>query len=381
MTTSNYYESQLASYAARTENSQGRRLSEITDPTRSEYARDRDRIVHATAFRRLEYKTQVFVNHEGDLFRTRLTHSMEVAQIARSLARQLRLNEDLIEAIALAHDVGHTPFGHAGQDALNECMKGFGGFEHNLQSLRIVDELEERYGAFNGLNLTFETREGILKHCSSKNAQILGDVGERFINGTQPTLEAQITNVADAIAYSNHDIDDGMRSGILTIEGMRESPLFARCHDEVRKFYPELKGQRETLETVRRMINAMVVDLSSQTTRNLMQHKVQMLADVRSSPCIAEFSSEMHQEMVSLKSYLMSNLYRQYQVMRTSTKASRMIKQLFDAFLDEPRLLPPNYQTTENINIQARKIADYIAGMTDRYAIKEHARLFSNDGV
>lgn len=381
MTTSNYYESQLASYAARTENSQGRRLSEIIDPTRSEYARDRDRIVHATAFRRLEYKTQVFVNHEGDLFRTRLTHSMEVAQIARSLARQLRLNEDLIEAIALAHDVGHTPFGHAGQDALNECMKDFGGFEHNLQSLRIVDELEERYGAFNGLNLTFETREGILKHCSPKNAQLLGDVGERFINGTQPTLEAQITNVADAIAYSNHDIDDGMRSGILTIEGMRESPLFARCHDEVRKSYPELKGQRETLETVRRMINAMVVDLSSQTARNLMQHKVQMLADVRSSPRIAEFSSEMHQEMVSLKSYLMSNLYRQYQVMRTSTKANRMLKQLFDVFLDEPRLLPPDYQAAENKTVQARKIADYIAGMTDRYAIKEHARLFSNDGV
>lgn len=378
---SSYYESQLATYAARAENSQGRRLNEPADLTRSEYARDRDRIVHATAFRRLEYKTQVFVNHEGDLFRTRLTHSMEVAQIARSLARQLRLNEDLIEAIALAHDVGHTPFGHAGQDALNECMKDFGGFEHNLQSLRIVDELEERYGAFNGLNLTFETREGILKHCSPKNAQLLGDVGERFINGTQPTLEAQITNVADAIAYSNHDIDDGMRSGILTIEGMRESPLFARCHDEVIKSYPELKGQRETLETVRRMINAMVVDLSSQTARNLMQHKVQMLVDVRSSPRIAEFSSEMQQEMVSLKSYLMSNLYRQYQVMRTSTKASRMIKQLFDAFLDEPRLLPPNYQTTENINIQARKIADYIAGMTDRYAIKEHARLFSNDGV
>jgi dGTPase len=352
-------------------------MSEPEDPTRSMYARDRDRIVHATAFRRLEYKTQVFVNHEGDLFRTRLTHSMEVAQIARSLARQMRLNEDLIEAIALAHDVGHTPFGHAGQDALNECMRDFGGFEHNLQSLRIVDSLELRYGAFNGLNLSFETREGILKHCARNNAAQLGDVGERFLNGMQPSLEAQITNLADAIAYNNHDIDDGIRSGILTLDGMRQVAFFAQCHDEVRLLYPDLRGRREVLETVRRMINAMVIDLTEQTQANIAQHHIQTIHDVRAAPRLAAFSPQMHATMQALKKYLMEHLYRQYQVMRTSAKATRMLKKLFDAFMDEPRLLPPDYQINGDPTAQARQVADYIAGMTDRYAIKEYARIFS----
>src|SRR6476620_4490523 len=227
------FEAYLAPYAARSAHSRGRRFPEAASSSRTAFQRDRDRIVHSGAFRRLEYKTQVFVNHEGDLFRTRLTHSIEVAQIARSIARNLLLNEDLVEAISLAHDLGHTPFGHAGQDALDECMKPFGGFEHNLQSLRVVDELEERYAAFPGLNLTFETREGILKHCSFANAKQLGDVGERFIKREQPSLEAQIANLADEIAYNNHDLDDGLRAGLITLDELQVVPLFQRAFEAV----------------------------------------------------------------------------------------------------------------------------------------------------
>ena len=374
------FETQLAPYAAQSATCKGRRYAEPEDPARSPYARDRDRIVHATAFRRLEYKTQVFVNHEGDLFRTRLTHSMEVAQIARTLARNLRLNEDLIEAIALSHDLGHTPFGHAGQDALNACMQPYGGFEHNLQSVRIVDELEERYGGFDGLNLTFETREGILKHCSRNNAEQLGELGERFLNGTQPSLEAQLTNIADAIAYSNHDIDDGLRSRILTIEGLREIEIFARAHDAVRTQYPQLSGHREVLETVRRIISAMITDLTETTAQRIAASGVRSIADVRAAGNLASFSDEMRQAMVDLKKYLFEHLYRQYQVMRMSRKATRMLDELFHVFMDDPRLLPPDYQVKKNVEAdnvaQARKIADYIAGMTDRYAMKEHERIF-----
>lgn len=370
------HEPPLALYAASSATSQGRRHVEVEDPARNPFARDRDRIIHATAFRRLEYKTQVFVNHEGDLFRTRLTHSIEVAQISRALARNLRLNEDLIEAIALSHDLGHTPFGHAGQDALHACMGDYGGFEHNLQSLRIVDVLEERYGAFDGLNLTFETREGILKHCARNKAVQLGDVGQRFLDGTQPSLEAQLTNIADAIAYSNHDIDDGLRSGILSVEGMREMGLFALHHDEVRQRFPDLRGRREVLETVRRMINAMVVDLTATTAAQIAIHGVQHIDDVRAAPRLAQFSADMHVEVQALKKYLMDRLYRHYQVMRSSTKAKHIVTDLFDAFINEPRLLPPDYVVDDGQQ-QAVRIADYIAGMTDRYAMKEHERLFS----
>mgnify|MGYP003397191858 FL=1 len=377
MTPFTHYEQHLAPYAATAATSHGRHVGETTDPARSPYARDRDRIVHATAFRRLEYKTQVFVNHEGDLFRTRLTHSMEVAQIARALARSLRLNEDLIEAIALAHDLGHTPFGHAGQDALHNAMKNHGGFEHNLQSLRIVDELEERYGAFDGLNLTFETREGILKHCSRHHAEQLGDVGERFLKGTQPSLEAQITNIADAIAYSNHDIDDGLRSGILSIEGMRSLELFATYHDRVRAEFPQIQGHREVLETVRRIINAMVIDLTQTTLRNIDAHRITNIDDVRAAPQLASFSDSMRAHMVALKKYLMDNLYRHHLVMRNNIKAERVISELFNAFMSEPRILATDYHALDNTTQQARRIADYIAGMTDRYAMKEYARLFS----
>jgi dGTPase len=377
-----HYEDHLAPYAARSASARGRTIAEASPATRSEFQRDRDRIIHSTAFRRLEYKTQVFVNHEGDLFRTRLTHSIEVAQIARSLARNLGLNEDLVEAISLAHDLGHTPFGHAGQDALNACMKDYGGFEHNLQSLRVVDTLEQRYGAFDGLNLTYETREGILKHCSLPNAQQLGEVGRRFIDKKQPGLEAQLTNLADEIAYNNHDIDDGLRSGLLTVEQLGEVMLFARHRAEVEKLYPGISGRRMINETVRRMINALVVDLINTSRDNIRQAGVQSIADVRNAPPLIAFSDAMKQEAQALKRFLRKNLYQHYQVNRMTSKARRIITDLFGIFISGPQLLPPDYQTEGDDKLeQARKVADYIAGMTDRYAMREYRRLFAVDEI
>ncbi len=368
-------ESHLAPYAARSALSRGRMHDESGSTSRSEFQRDRDRIIHCTAFRRLEYKTQVFVNHEGDLFRTRLTHSLEVAQIARSVARHLGLNEDLVEAISLAHDLGHTPFGHAGQDALNTCMQQYGGFEHNLQSLLVVDELEERYGGFNGLNLTFETREGILKHCSRVNAAALGELGRRFLEGTQPSMEAQLANVADEIAYNNHDIDDGLRSGLLTIEQMQGVPLWAEHHAEALRVFPGLNGRRVINETVRRMINALIVDLIATTQGNIDRLAPASIDDVRATGPLVAFSESMRKEATALKHFLFHNLYRHYQVMRMSSKAARIITDLFELFLDDPRLLPPQYQAESGKN-QPRLISHYIAGMTDRYAIREYRRLF-----
>ena len=377
-----HYEDHLAPYAARSASARGRAVPEAAPGTRSEFQRDRDRIIHSTAFRRLEYKTQVFVNHEGDLFRTRLTHSIEVAQIARSLARNLGLNEDLVEAISLAHDLGHTPFGHAGQDALNACMKDYGGFEHNLQSLRVVDTLEQRYGDFDGLNLTYETREGILKHCSLPNAQQLGEVGRRFIDKKQPGLEAQLTNLADEIAYNNHDIDDGLRSGLLTVEQLGEVALYARHRAEVEQRFPGISGRRAINETVRRMINALVVDLIQTSRGNIQQAGVQSIDDVRNAPPLIAFSAAMKQEAQELKRFLRKNLYQHYQVNRMTSKARRIITDLFNIFLSGPQLLPPDYQVQGGDALeQARKVADYIAGMTDRYAMDEHRRLtdiFSN---
>jgi dGTPase len=374
------FDAHLAPYAAQSSKSRGRRHPEPGPGSRSEFQRDRDRIIHSTAFRRLEYKTQVFLNHEGDLFRTRLTHSIEVAQIARTLARSLRLNEDLVEATALAHDLGHTPFGHVGQDVLNDCMKAYGGFEHNLQSLRVVDHLEEHYGAFDGLNLTFETREGILKHCSLTNARQLGDLGQRFIDRTQPSLEAQLTNLADEIAYNNHDIDDGLRSGLLTMKQMEEVELFARLHREVVQQYPGLPGRRELYETIRLMITAMTADLVATSARLLADASPQSIEDVRAGPPLIRFSQTMREETTALKRFLHANLYRHFQVNRMRVKASRIVHELFDAFMNDPVLLPPDYQVALGDTMkQARKIADYIAGMTDRYAIKEHRRIYSLD--
>jgi len=367
---------ELAPYAARPERSRGRRRREPPPRGRSEYQRDRDRIVHSTAFRRLEYKTQVFVNHEGDLFRTRLTHSLEVAQIARSVARSLRLDEDLTEAIALAHDLGHTPFGHTGQDSLNACMRLYGGFEHNLQSLRVVDVLEQRYAAFDGLNLTFETREGILKHCSLKNARTLGEVGERFVRKQRPSLEAQTANLADEIAYNNHDIDDGVRSGLLDLEQLAGVRLFARHMRAVLRQYPRLPPRRLRHETVRRMIDTLVTDLIRTSAENIRRHAPGSIEEVRLAQPLIAFSPRTREESQELKSFLRENLYRHYRVVRMSTKARRIVTELFAALLSDTRLLPPEFQEQAGKGAP-RAIADYIAGMTDRYAILEHRRLFA----
>jgi dGTPase len=373
----------LAPYSAYSEHSRGRQYAEDSPSYRSEYQRDRDRIVHSVAFRRLEYKTQVFVNHEGDLFRTRLTHSIEVAQIARSIARELDLNEDLTEAISLAHDLGHTPFGHSGQDTLNACMKDYGGFEHNLQSLRVVDVLEQRYADFPGVNLTFETREGILKHCSRKNAAELGEVGQRFIEGRQPGLEAQLANLADSIAYNNHDVDDGLRGGLITVEQLRESRLFAIQCQTVSKMYPQLDGRRIINETVRRMINYLVVDLIETSRDRLRDSGVRSIDDVRNYPePILMHSDAVAKESLELKQFLRRNLYEHYRVLRMSKKAGRVISKMFQAFMEDYRILPTQYHvlsvelSDNSENGLARIVADYIAGMTDRFAINEYRRLF-----
>ncbi|MBI5006514.1 MAG: deoxyguanosinetriphosphate triphosphohydrolase [Nitrosomonadales bacterium] len=372
-------EQDLAPYAVG-KTVRGRRVAEPPPSTRSEFQRDRDRIIHSAAFRRLEYKTQVFVNHEGDLFRTRLTHSIEVAQIGRSIARHLRLNEDLVEAVSLAHDLGHTPFGHAGQEALNDCMKDHGGFEHNLQSLRVVDVLEERYAGFDGLNLCFETREGILKHCSKEHAARLGDVGQRFLKEQRPNLEAQIANLADEIAYNNHDVDDGLRSGLLTLEQLASVRLFARHLEEVRIAWPNLAERRVVHETVRHMIGTLVNDLIRQTEHNIREHAPKSADDVRNAPTLAAFSPEMLELNRELKAFLRTHLYRHFRVMRMTAKARRIIGDLFRAFIEDPRLLPPQFNPQAEAD-RARAVADYIAGMTDRYAIREHRRIFAIEEI
>lgn len=366
----------LAPYAADPSLTHGRRHAEAQPIGRNDFQRDRDRIIHSGAFRRLEYKTQVFVNHEGDLFRTRLTHSIEVAQIGRAIARNLALHEDLVEAIALAHDLGHTPFGHAGQDALNECMQGFGGFEHNLQSLRVVDVLEQRYAEFDGLNLTFETREGILKHCAIKNAKALGDVGERFLKKQQPSLEAQVANLADEIAYNNHDVDDGLRSGLISLKQLTSVKLFAENLAQVRARYPQLNDRRLIHETVRRMINSLVTDLNQQSQANIAQYRPRSIEDVRHLPPLIGFSPEMQARQAELKRFLRKNLYQHYRVNRMSVKARRIIRELFEVFVSDVSLLPEEYQE-RSASDPARAVADYIAGMTDRYAIREYQRLFT----
>jgi dGTPase len=377
-------DTELAPYAARRETSRGRRHPEPPAEYRTEYQRDRDRIIHSNAFRRLVYKTQVFVNHEGDLYRTRLTHSMEVAQIARSIARALRLNEALTEAVSLAHDLGHTPFGHAGQDALNACMREFGGFEHNLQSLRVVDELEERYAAFPGLNLTFEAREGILKHCSAANARRLGELGERFLERRQPGLEAQLANLADEVAYNNHDVDDGVRARLLEIQQLRAVPLFARHHDGVLDHHPGLGARRLIHEVVRRMINEVVVDVIRTTSARIAAAGVASIDDVRrAGEPLVVMSPDMHADHLALKQFLRESVYRHYRVLRMTAKAQRVVRELFEAFLDEPRLLPDEHrahvarlEAADGQSGRARAVADYLAGMTDRYAFLEHQRLF-----
>ena len=376
--------SPLAPYAARDDVSRGRRHPEPSPSYRSQFQRDRDRILHSTAFRRLEYKTQVFVNHEGDLFRTRLTHSLEVAQIARAIARILGLNEDLTEAIALAHDLGHTPFGHAGQDALDQCMADYGGFEHNLQSLRVVDHLEAHYAEFDGLNLTFETREGILKHCPKEVAAGLGDVGQRFVDGGQPSLEAQLNNLADEIAYNNHDVDDGLRSGFITLEPLQGITLFREALAEVNARYPGLDEKRVRHEVIRRMINRLVTDLIESSREAITQAAPENLEAVRAQdrPLI-RFSPRIREYNLELKGFLRQHLYRHHRVRRMTAKAARVLKALFAAYMEDPALLPPEHEHKARRLAadtgeagRARAVADYLAGMTDRFAIAEYGRLF-----
>jgi dGTPase len=374
----------LAPWATCETSSPGRRHAEPPPRYRGEYHRDRDRIIHSTAFRRLVYNTQVFVNHEGDLYRTRLTHSLEVAQIARTVAGALRLNTYLTEAICLAHDLGHTPFGHAGQEALNRCMAEYGGFEHNFQSLRVVDELEEKYAEFPGLNLMFETREGILKHCSARNARALGELGRRFLEGLQPGLEAQLANLADEIAYNNHDVDDGLRAGLLDIEELRQARLFREQHDAVRDRWPELSGRRLVHEIVRRMIGRVVEDLVASSLSTLEAVSPDSPDAVRhAGRALVTFTPEVATAHAELKHFLRERLYRHNRVIRMTTKAQRTVTDLFTAFMQEPRLLPEDHgreaarkEGAQGEAGRARAVADYIAGMTDRFAILEHGRLF-----
>ncbi|MBC7162397.1 deoxyguanosinetriphosphate triphosphohydrolase [Immundisolibacter sp.] len=377
----------LAPYAASDHNSRGRRHAEPAPADRTEHQRDRDRIIHCSAFRRLEYKTQVFVNHEGDMFRTRLTHSLEVAQICRSLARSLGLSEELAEAISLAHDLGHTPFGHAGQDALNACMADYGGFEHNVQSLRIVDSLEQRYPTFPGINLSFETREGILKHCAPQIAAKLGDVGERFLSGGQPTLEAQLTNLADEIAYNSHDLDDGLRAGMLSFEQLAdESTFFKTHHDAVHREFGALPGRVGQHEIIRRIIKAQIADLRETSAARLAAAGVTSLDAVRCSagPLIA-FGDAMRADNDRLKAILNRRVYQHYRVRRMSSRARRVVTDLFGAFLDDPLLLPPDSlarveqrERDHGRRGRARAVADYVAGMTDRYALAQHSALLGS---
>ena len=373
----------LAPWAARESQSRGRSYPEPAHPYRGEYQRDRDRIVHSSAFRRLVYKTQVFVNHEGDLYRTRLTHSLEVAQIGRTVARCLNLNGELVEAIALAHDLGHTPFGHAGQDALHTCMKSWGGFEHNLQSLRVVDQLEQRYLGFAGLNLCFETREGILKHCSKRNARSLGELGKRFLGRGQPSLEAQVANLADEIAYNNHDVDDGLRSGLLSEAGLSRVPLFRRHYEPVVRRAPHAPRRVLIHETIRAMINEVVTDLVATSRRNIAARRLRSSDDVRAltKPLIA-LSPGVLAEHLALKRYLRRHLYSHPQVIEVTSRAQEMLKAVFQRFLADLKTLPPEHAARARAweaelgpAGRARAVADYVAGMTDRYAVSAYQRL------
>jgi len=373
----------LACYAASEENSPGREFKESGPSHRNQFQRDRDRVVHSSAFRRLEYKTQVFVNHVGDMFRTRLTHSIEVAQIGRTISRSLQLNEDLTEAVCLAHDLGHTPFGHAGQDELNLCMKEFGGFEHNLQSLRVVDVLEEKYAEFTGLNLMYETREGILKHCSRSKAKELGAIGQRFLDRLQPSLEAQVADIADQIAYNNHDVDDGLRAGLISFEQLAECELFYKELTVVTKKYPTLSNKRMIHEVIRRMINTLVSDLISNSQENIDSLNPQTIDDIRGAgKPLVKLSQSVATQNLQLKRFLNKHLYKHNKVEKMSLDAKQVIRQLFDGFMSEQTLLPEgvqksigDYEKEQGKSGKARVISDYIAGMTDRYAFAESERI------
>ena len=380
----------LAPWACGPANSRGRLYPERESETRTCFQRDRDRIIHSAAFRRLEYKTQVFVNHEGDFFRTRLTHSLEVSQIARSMCRSLGLNEDLAEALALAHDLGHPPFGHAGEDALREMMEPYGGFDHNAQSLRIVTCLERRYAQFDGLNLTWETLEGVVKH----NGPLVGAGIDRALPqaikeytadhdlelDTYASAEAQVASLSDDIAYNNHDIDDGLRAGLFTIDDLKGVPLVGPMFEEVKRTYPGLETSRLIHEAVRHLIGHMVNDLVNETRRRLRAADPKGPDDIRrfGGPMVA-FSADMQENDRALKDFLFENMYRHYKLNRMTSKARRLVKDLFQLLVDEPECLPTEWRRragAPNSVETARVVADYVAGMTDRYASDEYRRLF-----
>ena len=378
------FEKNLASYSLKSSNTIGRKYKENPPKRRTEFQRDRERIIHSTAFRRLEYKTQVFVNHEGDMYRTRLTHTIEVAQISRAVARALRINEDLTEAISLSHDLGHTPFGHAGQDILNECMKSFGGFEHNIQSLRIVDKLENVYPNFSGLNLCFETREGILKKCNKARAEKIGDIANRILNMEQSSLEAQVTNLCDEIAYNNHDIQDGIRAKKIFLEQLEEVPIFKDQMVITLEQYPQLSKSKIVNETVRRIINLLVTDLISNSEKNILEHNIETPQDVKNfDKQIIGFSEKIKMENIALKRFLHKNLYQHPDVKIMTDRAVKVISDLFEAYLNDINLLPQEYlkYNLEKINNKSKErvVSDYIAGMTDRFALKEHKKLYGGN--
>ena len=378
----NNIENNLASYALKSKDSKGRKYKEEIPKLRTEFQRDRERIIHSTAFRRLEYKTQVFVNHEGDMYRTRLTHTIEVAQISRAASRALMLNEDLTEAISLAHDLGHTPFGHAGQDILNKCMKDFGGFEHNIQSLRVIEKLENKYASFSGLNLCFETREGILKKCSKTRAKDLGEVGRRFIDKKQSSLEAQLTNVCDEIAYNNHDIQDGVKAKKIFIEQLETLPIFFNQMKIVLKKYPKLSGSKIINETVRLIINLLINDLISNSNENIINKEIINSDDVRNcDSLVIGFSDEIKMLNMELKRFLYSNLYKHPDVIKMTDQANLVIENLFSAYMNDIKLIPNDYIQYNLLKINSgfkeRVICDYIAGMTDRFAQLEYTKIFN----
>ena len=369
----------MQSYALNANHSRGRLFAEAESPTRSCFQRDRDRIIHSGAFRKLQYKTQVFVNHEGDYYRTRLTHTLEVAQLARSVARELGLNEDAAEGFALAHDLGHPPFGHAGEDALSEAMKEFGGFDHNAQTLRVLTKLEAIYADFDGLNLTWEMLEGIVKH----NGPLKKPYPRAIVEynkiqdlklDTYAGLEAQVASLCDDIAYNAHDVDDGLRAGLIVYEELLELPFIGGVFKQVAEQYKELQQSRLIHESKRRIINTLCADLVKTTTQNINAGKYKTAEDIRNAgKPVASFSPEMQANLKALKAFLMKNVYRHYKVNRMTSKARRVLKDLFAFFLAEPECLPPEWHTTENL---PARIADYLAGMTDRYAFLEHRRIF-----
>ncbi|MBW6509700.1 MAG: deoxyguanosinetriphosphate triphosphohydrolase [Desulfuromonadales bacterium] len=370
------HEQYLAEYAAKSEGSRGRKYDEIYKDDRLAFERDRDRIIHCAAFRRLEYKTQVFVNHEGDYYRTRLTHSLEVAQIARGIARKLKLNEDLVEALALSHDLGHTPFGHTGEHVLNRLMKDHGGFEHNQQSLRIVEVLEQRYPDFDGLNLCYETREGIIKHTTSYDHAGISAV-THYCPAEQPTLEAQIIDLADEIAYNNHDIDDGLKAGYVILDDLTGVELWQRTWVDVGRRFPGISEKRHILQTVSRLIGELIQDLVATTAAQLQRHSIVYLDDVRRhTGKLVTFSQEMKERNKELKAFLFRKLYRHHKVERMRVKAERFLTLLFENYMDNPLLLPEKYQRRYELHGRERVICDYIASMTDRYAQDEYKRLY-----